>query len=203
MEKSTSKVVGANLLKLRKHKKLTQLELAKLLNFSDKTISKWESGESLPNIDVLTQLTKFYEISMNDLVDPNFEPEKNQTQKIDDVKIKKVIVSLLFITILWLVLAVIFVYAKIYAGANLWTVFIWGVPISCVIAIVFNRFWGNSKVALYLISVLIWTFLAAVYLQFMDYSLWVIFILGVPAEVLTILWYGLRKQTAKMKSNQK
>ena len=94
-------------------------------------------------------------------------------------------------------------YAKIYAGANLWTVFIWGVPISCVIAIVFNRFWGNSKVALYLISILIWTFLAAVYLQFMDYSLWVIFILGVPAEVLTILWYGLRKQTAKMKSNQK
>lgn len=201
MEKNISKVVGANLSKLRKHKKLTQLELAKQLNFSDKTISKWESGESLPSIDILSQITKFYEITMNDLVNPDFEPEKLQTQKMDDVKVKKIIVSLLFITILWLVLTVIFVYAKIYAKANLWTVFIWGVPISFVIAIAFNKFWGTQKIALYLISALIWSFLGAVYLQFMDYSLWVIFILGVPAEVLTILWYGLRKQTKKMKNN--
>ena len=200
MEKSVSKIVGLNLTKLRKHKKMTQLDLAKEFNFSDKTISKWESGESLPSIDILAQITKYFGITMNDLTDANFEPNQNKKQKIDDLKIKKIIVSLLFITILWLVLAIVYVYARIYAEANLWTVFVWGVPISLIIAILFNKFWGNSKVALYLISALIWSFLTSVYLQFMNYSLWVIFILGVPSQVLVILWYGLRKQVSKIKN---
>ena len=200
MEKSVSKIVGTNLSKLRKHKKMTQLDLAKEFNFSDKTISKWESGESLPSIDILEQITKYFGITMNDLTDANFEPNQNKKQKIDDLKIKKIIVSLLFITILWLVLAIVYVYARIYAEANLWTVFVWGVPISLIIAISFNKFWGNSKVALYLISALIWSFLTSVYLQFMNYSLWVIFILGVPSQVLVILWYGLRKQVYKIKN---
>ena len=200
MEKSVSKIVGTNLSKLRKHKKMTQLDLAKEFNFSDKTISKWESGESLPSIDILAQITKYFGITMNDLTDANFEPNQNKKQKIDDLKIKKIIVSLLFITILWLVLAIVYVYARIYAEANLWTVFVWGVPISLIIAISFNKFWGNSKVALYLISALIWSFLTSVYLQFMNYSLWVIFILGVPSQVLVILWYGLRKQVSKIKN---
>lgn len=201
MEKSVSKIVGTNLSKLRKHKKMTQLDLAKEFNFSDKTISKWESGESLPSIDILAQITKYFGITMNDLTDANFEPNQNKKQKIDDLKIKKIIVSLLFITILWLVLAIVYVYARIYAEANLWTVFVWGVPISLIIAISFNKFWGNSKVALYLISALIWSFLTSVYLQFMNYSLWVIFILGVPSQVLVILWYGLRKQVSKIKNS--
>lgn len=203
MEKSVSRTVGNNLLKLRKDRGLTQLELAKQLNFSDKTISKWESGESLPSIDVLKELTDFYNISMSDLVSPDFEIQKPGKKQLSTVQTKQIIIACLFITILWLVIAVIFVYAKLYAKVSLWILFVWGIPLSLIFAIVFNKFWGNSKTSIYLISAFIWTFLMSFYLQFMNYSLWVIFILGIPIQVLIVLWFGLRKQIAKQKKHQK
>lgn len=203
MEKSVSRTVGNNLLKLRKDRGLTQLELAKQLNFSDKTISKWESGESLPSIDVLKELTDFYNISMSDLVSPDFEIQKPGKKQLSTVQTKQIIIACLFITILWLVIAVIFVYAKLYAKVSLWILFVWGIPLSLIFAIVFNKFWGNSKTSIYLISAFIWAFLISVYLQFINYSIWVIFILGVPIQIMVVLWYELRKQIAKQKKNQK
>ena len=63
MEKNYNKIIGNNLSRLRKQKKLTQLELANKFNFSDKTISKWESGESLPNIEILCKLAEYYSMA--------------------------------------------------------------------------------------------------------------------------------------------
>jgi len=51
--KDFNKIIGHNLLKLRKNMKLTQMEVAEKFNYSDKSISKWEKGESLPSVDVL------------------------------------------------------------------------------------------------------------------------------------------------------
>jgi transcriptional regulator with XRE-family HTH domain len=48
-------IIADNLIELRKVNKLTQLELAEKLNYSDKAISKWERGESLPDVEILCQ----------------------------------------------------------------------------------------------------------------------------------------------------
>jgi len=57
-----------NLVSLRKHKGLTQKELAVKLNYSDKVISKWERGESVPNIEAIDQLATFFQCSVDDLI---------------------------------------------------------------------------------------------------------------------------------------
>ena len=64
-------VVAKNLIELRKSRKLTQSDLAEMLNYSDKTISKWENGDSLPDIAVLAALTDIYGITLDDLVHAN------------------------------------------------------------------------------------------------------------------------------------
>ena len=60
--------VAKNLVMYRKNKNLTQMELAEKINYSDKVISKWERGESLPGIEALKNLADFYEITVDDLI---------------------------------------------------------------------------------------------------------------------------------------
>ena len=50
-------IVSKNLSDLRKRNGLTQAELAEKLNYSDKAVSKWEKGESLPGVEVLYKLS--------------------------------------------------------------------------------------------------------------------------------------------------
>ena len=56
-EQNVRSIIASNLTKYRKNLGLTQLELAEKLNYSDKTLSKWERGESIPDIVTLKQLS--------------------------------------------------------------------------------------------------------------------------------------------------
>ena len=60
-----------NLIHLRKLKNISQEELAEKLNVSRQTISKWETGESLPDIEKTKLLAELFNVSIDDLV--NFE----------------------------------------------------------------------------------------------------------------------------------
>jgi transcriptional regulator with XRE-family HTH domain len=62
------KQIGMTIRKLRISKGLTQLALAKIFNVSDKTISKWESGKGLPEIESLINLSDYFQISIDDLL---------------------------------------------------------------------------------------------------------------------------------------
>ena len=60
--------IGAFIAKRRKMKNLTQFELAERLNITDRAVSKWERGKSLPDSSVMLSLCKVLEISVNDLL---------------------------------------------------------------------------------------------------------------------------------------
>ena len=69
--------IGANIAAYRKQAGLTQAGLAEKLNYSDKAVSKWERGESVPDVLTLAQLAEQFGITVNDLlVDPNALPEE-------------------------------------------------------------------------------------------------------------------------------
>ena len=61
-------IIAKNISALRQDKELTQIELAEKLNYSDKAVSKWERGESLPDIGVLTQIADLFEVPLDYLV---------------------------------------------------------------------------------------------------------------------------------------
>lgn len=60
--------LNEKLIELRKHKGLTQEELAQFLYVSRTAVSKWESGRGVPNIDSLKAISRFYSVSLDELL---------------------------------------------------------------------------------------------------------------------------------------
>lgn len=72
----SKKTMGAFLVELRKDKELTQQQVAESLNVSNKTISKWERDEGYPEITMLREIAKFYEITTDELLQGYRNEEK-------------------------------------------------------------------------------------------------------------------------------
>lgn len=80
------KKFGKFLAELRKEKNLTQEELSKIVNMDRSVISKWERGVYLPGIDVMKQLSKFYGISINEMLYAERINDENR-QSINDISL--------------------------------------------------------------------------------------------------------------------
>ncbi len=61
--------IGALILSLRKEKGLTQKQLAERLNISDKTVSKWERGQGLPDISLMPKISKVFGIDIEKILE--------------------------------------------------------------------------------------------------------------------------------------
>ena len=199
-------IIAENLIELRKLNKLTQLELAEKLNYSDKAISKWERGESLPDVEILCQIADLYGVTLDYLVTKDHE-EATLEYKIskERANVSKTIITWLsvFSAVLLVVLAYILVYT--ISRISLWILYCWMVPLSATILLIFNCIWGKKKYRYIIISVLMWSMIACFALQFMKYNIWLIFILGAPGQIIILLisrlGYLSRKGRSKMEKD--
>lgn len=73
--------VGNNITKFRKEKKLTQEELANLINVSPKTISSYENNRNLPNIETLILLSEVLEVSIDEIIGTTKEDKAALSEK--------------------------------------------------------------------------------------------------------------------------
>lgn len=184
-------IIAKNLTELRKQNKLTQLELAEKLNYSDKAISKWEQGESLPGIEVLYKLAHLYGVSLDYITGDSKEPPK--PKETPNVKEGHAVITLLSVLAVWFVATVFYTLFNIFGGFQLWILFCWCVPASLTVALVFDVVWHERRGFFLFVSALVWTALLTVCLQFMQYNIWVILGIGVPAQVGVLLWAWLAK----------
>lgn len=186
------KNIAENLVLLRKKYNYKQSDIAEKLNYSDKTISKWETGEIVPSVENLFELCKLYGVGIEQITS-KLPQDKDIVIKKDYSARNKLLISLLSISAVWIMATIIFVYAKILFNYNLWTVFIWAVPASAILGIIFNSLWGKKKLNFVYISILLWSLIACFYLQFLQYNLIALFFIGIPAQVAILLWSGLKK----------
>lgn len=184
-------IISKKLVCLRQKKGMTQLEVAEILNYSDKAISKWEHGESLPGIEVLYNLAQLYEVSLDYLTHEGEYIPQHKTVSKNDIN-NRIIIVLLAISAVWCMATAIFIYTQMFLHIKYWQVFIWAICPSCIIAFVFNAFWGKRIFAFYIVSILMWSVLAGVYFQMFQLNLWAIFILGAPMQISIILWARLK-----------
>ena len=177
-------IVANNLIMYRKASGLTQLELAEKLNYSDKAVSKWERGESLPDLYVLHTIASMFGITLNDLVSVAEKPKPNAN------KLNKVVILLLSICLTWLVAIVIFAILKILNVKMIWMPFIYAIPASLIVSIVFSKLWKFRKLLFFSISTLYYTIPLAICMQVSwRYSTYVLFFVAIPLQILTILWF--------------
>lgn len=192
--KDIKPIIAVNLSNLRKEKGLTQAELAEKLNYSDKAVSRWERGDTLPDISVLYELCRFYNITLDDLVSE--EPVVKEDEKIYDKNSMayKIWATLLSVSIVWLAATLLFIYSNVWGNNEyFWMAFVWAVPFTCIVLKIAGRGVLNNIMKVINDSVFVWTLLASIYLQFLDYNIWMIFLLGVPVQVIIILWLRMKK----------
>lgn len=79
--------MGSFLKELRLEKRLTQEQLAERLNVSNRSISRWETGNTLPDISLLIELAEFYDVEIKEIIDGERKSE-NMDQKEKDTLLK-------------------------------------------------------------------------------------------------------------------
>ncbi len=187
-------IIGANLSELRKKKHLTQAELATQLNYSDKAISKWEHGDALPSIENLLEICQFYGITLDQLVSENGKDLKPKDEEKEN-KVNKLIVTLLSFFTVWTIGTIIYVFLDVMFTMNKWIIFLWCLPVSIIILIIFNGIWGKKEYVFFLVCALIWSIITASYLSLLTetgLNMWQLFIIGIPGTIITILWSRIK-----------
>lgn len=191
-ETELGQIIGKNITRLRKTANMTQLELAEKLNYSDKSVSKWEQGNGIPDVRILMQIAELFGVTLDDLV--HEQREHKLMPKTLRVIRRTVIISCSALLV-WLVAVVAFVLLRIL-GPNLgftWLSFVYAVPVSFVVVLVFACVWKYKWLRTFSISVIIWTSLACVYLTvyacegLIEY-MWLLFLIGVPLQLLTLFF---------------
>lgn len=186
------KIVANNLAELRKSKKMTQLELAQKINYSDKSVSKWERGDSLPDLKTLCQMADLFEVTLDYFTTENAAAEIDVFSAPKERRGYRTVISLLAIAVIWGIITIAFVYALVYLDTNHWSWFVWGVPLTAAAQRLLNRKWKSKKWDVVLSSIFFWGILAAVYLQFLSYNIWPVFLIGIPIQTILILWNILK-----------
>ena len=192
-------IIAHNITKLRKEKKLTQIEFAQRLNYSDKTISKWERGESLPDVVVLKNVADLFEVTLDYLVEEEHDG-KPVTREMMDRNYRRncCIITGTSIFIVALMATLIFVIlAMIFPGTSYsWLCYAYAIPAALIVWLVFNSIWFNPRRNFLIVSLLVWSLLAALYLTFsmMGFHIWPIFFVGIPAQLIIWIWSKLKNK---------
>lgn len=189
--------LAQNLTLYRKASNLTQAELAEKLNYSDKAVSKWERGESVPDLYVLKQLADFYNVKIDTLL---AEPKKVKLIPAHVVSKKRTAICLCAIGLVWLVATLCFSTISISSSIEqTWLSFFYALPISFIILLIFTSVWKNVWINTLAISLLVWSSILAIFLTLLftlpnpPTNLWMLFLIGVPAQFLVIFFFAYRK----------
>ena len=189
--------IANNIAELRKMNHMTQQDLAEKLNYTDKAISKWERGESTPDIESLSAIAKMFNLTVDDLLNESFD--KEATRKKEKINLSKSISKIaLGVLTIWLIGTVVFVYNVIRNNEpnGLWMSFIWPIPVSSLLVAVVAFLRKYRIVIPIASSITLWTGLMAIFLQIlvMGGNIWIIFLVGVPLQAIIIITYWINSE---------
>ena len=208
-DEKLKKQLGANIVTYRKNFGLTQVGLAEKLNYSDKAVSKWERGESLPDVLTLVQLAELFHVTVNDLlVDPDALPEQTDNrmeramsaavERATKRKATKRIILGLSSLLVWFVALLLFVILSTLDLPESWIAFVYAIPADCIVRLSLRSAWRDCRWNQWLVTGIAWGGLLSLYitlLQFFDLNLWKLFLLGIPGQLAILLAFRLKKHT--------
>lgn len=205
-QEEISKIVADNLVSLRKDRGLTQGDVAAKLNYSDKSVSKWERGELLPDLATLQELADFYGVTIDFLTHrptpDNVALYKKDTSRQDTIN-RHIICSLVVIVI-WTLAIIAYAAVRIlHLEENWypWMAFVWAVPATFIVLTYYAKKWNYHALHLFSSIAFGWSFLIAAYLEIgfdfpasTGWGLGFLFILGIPVTIGSVLYSRLNKK---------
>ncbi len=202
--------LGKNIAAYRKQENWTQADLAERLNYSDKAVSKWERGESVPDVMTLVQLADLFGIQTDELLsDPDALPE--ETGKVEQAmsrvvektlkrKADKGIILMLSALLVWFVALLVYVVLSSLGFEVSAVAFVYAIPVTGIVLLSLRSAWRDFRWNRALISVIMWGGILSVYttfLVFVNVSLWRLFLLGIPGQLAIFLWFRMFRKREK------
>lgn len=184
--------IANNISALRISRGFTQAVLAEKLNYSDKSVSKWERAESIPDAYVLYQIAELFGVGIDYLISSH---ESEKTFPRPKSSVNRHIITMLSVILVWIIATLVFavMWMVTQSFERLWMIYILALPVSFIVLLVFNCVWGNKKYRALIISALSWTALAALYLFLLPLNNnWAVFLIGVPFQAAILLWSRLK-----------
>ncbi|MDO4731093.1 MAG: helix-turn-helix transcriptional regulator, partial [Clostridia bacterium] len=148
MEEDIKEIIAKNITDLRVENGMTQIDLAEKLNYSDKAVSKWERAKSLPDVTTLVQISDLFGVKLDYMVKSEHKEdkediiEKPQQTGFLSKKINKISITGMSILLVWLLATTVFVVLDLSLDTyNHFLTFIYAVPASVIVWLVFNTMW--------------------------------------------------------------
>ena len=170
--------IAKNISSLRKEAEMTQFELAERLNYSDKAISKWERGESIPDVIVLKEIADIFSVSVDYLLEEEHKkrigPSPNRGRRFAN----RSFITGMSVTLVWLV-------------------FLWAVPPTFIVWLVLNSVWFNRRRNFLIVSLLMWSILVSIHISLiilLQINVRFIYLLGIPGQVIILFWSGIKRK---------
>lgn len=194
-------IVAKNITSLRTKNNMTQMELGEALNYSDKTISKWERAESSPDISVLVEIAELFGVTLDSLVKEEGAEQAVSRREVKAPKYNRHAISYIAEGGGWIIAISAFIITTLIIGkmSFQWLYFIYTLPIALIVKLIFNSVWFNPRNNYLIISALMWSILVAIHITFLYFKIDVslIYLLGVAGQVVIILCSFIGKPKIK------
>lgn len=197
-------ISASNIIRLRTQAGLTQAELGEKLNYSDKTISKWERGEAIPDAYVLTQMAEIFGVTVDYLLsthdaweNPNQQEEQEQGMSRHSVNM---IIAIAVLGV-WTMALSVFVLLWLL-DYIVWQTFIVALPVSILTYMVLICVFNRRKYLQYVIAAFVLSVFVLLYFVLPMQKPWQLFLVAVPAIVLVFLSCNIRQRPRKKQKNQ-
>lgn len=190
-------VIAQNLIELRKKSGYTQTELAEKINYTDKSISKWERGEGVPDVLVMVQLADIFGVTVNEIlgVEPQvIIPTKKKS------KISRPVVAAMSAGLVWLVAVIVYVVLSMSLKdtSYIYLTFIYAIPVTAIVLLVFSMMSKRKILNILLSSVINWSIAVCVVLSVSFDKSWMFVLIPIPIQIIFILWYFVKIDFKKM-----
>lgn len=188
--------LAGNLVKYRKAVNLTQIEFAEKFNYTDKAVSKWERGESVPDLVVLKQIADFYNVTIDELIK---EPTDKKPHFIKNLSKRRIILECALAVVAFIVAVLVYAILVNIApelSGKAWLAYIYAFTVMFILFVVFSSIWKQRIFTIVSSSILTWSVLLSVFLTLFLFlanppsSLWMVFLIGVPVQAFLILLFS-------------
>lgn len=190
-EKDLKEIVAQNIFYLRTVHHMTQYELGQQLNYSDKAVSKWERADGIPDVYVLKKIAELFEVSVDYLLVEHLEQEQKIEKKPFNKRAMTLLMNIIMISIMSIALLV-FVVVALACKLYIWQVFVYALPVIAIAGIACCGAWKRHFGLFLFISMFVWTAILSVYLALGNYGTWMLFLLGIPVQVIVFLSFGVK-----------
>lgn len=190
-------IIGENLVQLRRKAGLTQTQLAEKLGYTDKAVSKWECGDAVPDVWVLSRVAEEFGVTVDHLLRRHTPHTEEVARRMPP---RRAVITVLSALLVWLIATVAFVSLSIMAPQlhDMWLLFIYAIPLSSMVIFILSCVWGHLIPHYIFLSVMLWgvilsTFLTVTFLHPIP-SIWMVFLIGIPGQTIIMLWPAIRRR---------